>query len=1070
MRNCLNYVLALALSSILSGIGGGEFCVAYGHSSTALQTVCKGKVTDVTNQPIIGVSVIIKGTKKGVITDFNGEFSLSGLKEGDVLEFSCIGYESSEVVFKGDNSILNVTLKEDSKLLDEVVVVGYGVQKKVNVTGAVATIDTKVLEARPVQNISQALQGQIPGLNFAVNNLGGALGNKLNFNIRGEGTIGAGSSGSPLVLIDGIEGDLSLVNINDVENISILKDASSSSIYGARAAFGVILVTTKNGKSGKARVNYDGNIRWASATNLPVYANSLDFANYFNAAKINNGQGPLFNDEAIQNIKDFMAGKFTDPSTPEYYGMKLKPDGWSGPYTLAFANTDWFDVFYAKNVPSYENNVSISGGGDKLTYHVSANLLNQRGLLKLGKDTYDRLGINARFQLKLTDWASLNYTAKWSREKYSRPSHIEDQNGVFFHNITRRWVTNPVHINNGHYLQWMEIYELLDGGINNNLNNTIVNQAKLILTPLKGLQVAIDGSLRQRYKYREVNILPYFEYKWDGTPVLGKGASRGPDFTGRVKRSMSQDNYYAFNAVADYTASLANHNFKATLGMNTELFEQKSLLGSAQNLITSSVPEISTAQDDFKSSNGKNELAIAGFFGRLNYDYKGRYLLEGNIRYDGSSRFLGNKRWGLFKSMSLGWNIAKEEFFDFSSYYINTFKIRASYGELGNNTTDSWYPFFQTMEVGKQDSSWLIDGNKKNTSKVPGLVNNNLTWETVSSWNLGLDYGFFNDRLTGSFEVYNRYTYNMVGPAPTLPGILGTAPSMINNVDLKSFGWEMEIQWRDNIADFNYGIRATLSDSRRMILRYPNETKALNKYRPGEILGEIWGYETVGIASSLDEMNKHLEKNKPDFGDRWSAGDVMYKDLTNDGHVNSGANTLDDHGDLKIIGNSTPRYAFGINIDASWKGFDFSMFLQGIGKRDWLFGEGDPYFWGAIGDQWQSAAFVEHMDYWTPQNTNAYYPRPIFGSGAKNQKPQTRYLQDASYMRIKNIQFGYTLPQKYTGIVGISKARVYISADNLYTFTKMRKMFDPEALGGQWGSGRLYPLQRTISIGANINF
>ena len=392
---------------------------------------------------------------------------------------------------------------------------------------------------------------------------------------------------------------------------------------------------------------------------------------------------------------------------------------------------------------------------------------------------------------------------------------------------------------------------------------------------------------------------------------------------------------------------------------------------------------------------------------------------------------------------------------------------------MGNNNTDNWYPFFQTLSTGSQNSAWVINGQQMNTASLPGIVSDVLTWETIESWDIGLDFGLFSNRLTGSIEYYNRYTYDMVGPAPTLPAVLGTNAPRVNNADMKSYGWELDISWRDHIKDFNYGIRFNLSDNQDKILTYPNESGNLGTYRSGMMLNEIWGYTTVGIAQTQEQMDQHIANARPNFGTSWGAGDIMYADLNGDGEVTNGSNTIYDHGDLTIIGNSTPRYNFGLTLDGEWNGIDFSIFMQGVMKRDYWADQ--AYFWGAYGDEWQSTCFVEHLDYWSEDNPDAYYPRPIMsldGTVAqKNHQRQTRYLQSAAYMRLKNVQVGYSFPQKWVNKAGIESLRVYVSADNLATFTSLSKIFDPEALiSVNGGTGKTYPLQRTLSIGVNLNF
>lgn len=1023
---------------------------------------CYGVVKDTEGEVIIGASVAVKGTTTGTITDLNGAFSLNGVRKGDVLVISFVGYKTQE--FAWDGKELNIELQSDTQNLDEVVVVGYGTQKKVNVTGAVSTIDSKLIAARPVRNVAQALQGQIPGLQLSVGNGGGALNSELNVSIRGGGTIGAGSNGSPLILIDGIEGNMNSVNPNDIANISVLKDAASASIYGARAAFGVILITTKNGNSGKTRVSYSGNLRFSTAIQVPHMANSWEFANYYNAAAINGGGSPIFDETALSNIQKYMNGEFTDPSTTEYYGTVVNPDNNKFKnYAGSFANTDWFAEFYRKNAPSHEHNVNISGGNDKITYMLSGSFFDQQGLIRHGSDNFKRYTLNGKISAQLTSWAKMNFTTKWTREAFKRPTYLT---GLFFHNIARRWPTCFVKDPYGNYAADMEIIQLREGGEQSEQKDLYTNQLQFVFEPIKDWHITVEGSMRQTQKKTQWAILPIYGHYADNTPYLLSWNGGAAGYSEAHNTRYGED-YYSTNIYTDYAKHLKGHFFKVMLGFNAELYKDDSLTGFGTNLITPSVPELNAAQENHKAYNEKKDYAIAGFFGRLNYNYQEKYLFEANLRYDGSSRFLGDKRWGLFPSFSAGWNIAREDFFRPLNGVIGTFKFRGSWGQLGNNNTKSYYPFYQAMPTGVKNSGWLIDGEKQNTAGLPGIVSNLLTWETVESWDLGFDWGMFDNRLTGSFSYYNRLTKNMVADSPNLPGVLGATPPKLNNADLKSYGWELEIAWRDQIKDFHYGVRLTLDDNQEKITRYYNPTGSLSTYYNGRMIGEIWGYTTVGIAQSQEQMDEHLKTHKPNWGSGWRAGDIMFADINGDGIINEGSNTLENHGDLKIIGNDKPRYKFGLTLDGEWKGIDFSVFLQGVLKRDyWL---GGPYFWGASGGQWQSTAFKEHLDYWTPENPGAYYPRPDFSSG-KNQKKQTGYLQNAAYLRIKNAQIGYTLPQAWTRKAGMEMVRVYVSGDNLLTFSNIISIFDPETLGGDWGEGKLYPLQRTISVGLNVNF
>ena len=500
------------------------------------------------------------------------------------------------------------------------------------------------------------------------------------------------------------------------------------------------------------------------------------------------------------------------------------------------------------------------------------------------------------------------------------------------------------------------------------------------------------------------------------------------------------------------------------------------LSASQADLVTPLVPTLNNATNKVVGRGFSNtHWSTMGMFGRINYAYDSRYLAEFSIRRDGSSRFIGDKTWGTFPSIALGWNIANEQFFKPLNKTVNTLKLRLTYGSLGNTNTDQLYPWFLRQPISSNSSAWIINGERVNTSSVPGLVSPFLTWERVQSWNIGLDFGLFNNKLQGTFDYFVRTTKDMVGPAPVKPSILGATQPKENNSDMRSNGWDLEVRWRDRVGQVNYGIKLVLSDDYQTITNFYNPNRLLSQWCAGKRMGDIYGYKVEGIAQTDQQMNEWLANNKPSWGSNWAAGDVMYKDLDGDKKVNSGKSTYDDMGDLTKIGNSLPRYRFGITLDANWKGFDFLIFMQGVGKRD--FWDASPYSVGANTGLWQSAAFKDHLDYWRPAtdtnfgpNPNAFYPRPLFGAGSKNFQTSDRYLQNAAYMRIKNIQIGYTLPAAIASKIGASRVRFYFSAENLATFTKMNKIFDPEATGGDWGPGKIYPLQRTVSFGLNLNF
>lgn len=1070
LRLVLKFVFSFLLIGIcVSGVYANSNYTENNEIITQDINKISGVVLDSQGNPVIGASVMVEGTMVGASTNVKGEFSLNAAPDA-VLEVSFLGYEEQKVSV-GSRTNITITLREASEMMEEVVVVGYGTQKKVHVTGAVSMVDSKVFESRPVQNATQALQGQIPGLSMNIGNSGGQLDSELNISIRGTGTIDGTSSSAPLVLIDGVEGNLNAINPQDIESVSVLKDAASSAIYGARAAFGVILVTTKSGRAGRTNVNYSGNVRFSDPLQVPKMMDSYMFAQYFNEAAANDGQSPIFTAEMLQRIKDYQDGKIDytttlDPNDNKWYR-----------YDKSNANTNWFKEFYKSWVASHEHSLSVSGGNEKVTYFVSGNFMDQNGLIRFGDDKFNRYSLNGKMSFYITDWLKLNYNNKWIREDYDRPTYLD---GLFYHNIARRWPTIPVYDPNGYFIEGNEVEQLANGGKRKRRKDYIYQSLQLVFEPIKDWKIYAEGNYNTMDDNTHESILPVYGYDGDGNRyAFSWSDGRKPGFSNVTERNFKEDRM-TVNLYSDYFKQYASgHYFKVMGGFNAELLKNRYIRGSKDELISQDVPWFDAATENAVVGGGKNQWATAGFFARVNYNYKERYMFEANVRRDGASRFVGSKQWGTFPSFSAGWNIAREDFFENARQYVNLLKLRGSWGQLGNMRAageGNWYPFYQSMTT-SNTGAWMIDGKQSNIASVPGLISRELTWEKVQSWDIGIDFGMFNNRLTGTFGYFQRKTKDMVGPAPELSSLLGTAVPRVNNSNMESKGFELELSWRDRVGEFSYGARVTLADAKQKILKYPNEAYSLSSPYKGQRYNEIWGYKTIGIAKTQAEMDAHLAKvDQSVLGSNWGAGDIMYADLDNDGKITTGKGTLDDPGDRVVIGNSTPRYEYGITLDAAWKGIDFRVFFQGVGKRDyWL---GDHYFWGAHGGMWASAGFRNHWDFFRPEghelgaNVNGYYPRPYHdnNNGNKNKQVQSRYLQDASYFRMKNIQIGYTLPRHICEKIGMQSIRVYVSGDNLWTRSDISGVFDPELLGGSWGQGKIYPLTKVISVGININF
>ncbi len=1049
---------------VLSAPGNTD---APGHSMQPFSV--SGKVTDSSGNPLPGVTVVIKGSSKGVITDIAGNYSIVNVPENAILVFSFIGMKSQEIATEGRSRII-VQMEEELVGIEEVVAVGFGVQKKVNLTGSVAVVNSEELASRPVSRVTEALQGLVPGLNVAVTKQGGQLDAARNIDIRGSGTIGTGSKAAPLILIDGMEGDINALNPQDIESISVLKDAAASSIYGSRAPFGVILITTQKGKTGKAVINYNNSFRFDSPIGLPEMADSYSWALYFNDAQ---PTGSMFSDEKLQQIKDYRDGKSTKYMFPNPQG---KWEVWDDLALLPTANTDWLKEHYKHGAFSQEHSISMNEGNEKIQYYASANFLDRNGLLKHADDNLERYSVTGRINARISEQVSFGYSTRFIREDYSAPSYLAASGGLFYHNIARYWPIVPVVDPNGFYTEDSKIYQLKNGGQKKYQKDWLYQQASLVVEPVKGWKIIGELNYRIESNHTHEDYLTTYAYKVDKTPYVTD------NWTSSVYEYNYKKNFFNPNIYTEYAKEIGEgHNLKVMAGFQSELMKTRDVGVTGQNLITPGLPVLELTTGTVKiNDGGYEEWATVGFFGRVNYDYKGRYLAEINMRYDGTSRFLSDNRWSVFPSFSAGWNIAREKFFEPYADKITTLKIRGSWGELGNQNTENLYPFYQVMELTQNKGNWLLAGKKPNTANMPALVSALLTWEKIRSWNIGLDLGMFSNRLSASLDYFERSTLDMVGPAPELPATLGATVPKVNNADMVSRGFELAFNWKDKIGELNYRAAFLLADDRQKITRYPNDSREIYDkwgnamWYKGKYIGDIWGYTTIGIAKTKEEMDAHLAKaDQSQLGSNWNAGDIMYADSDDDKKISKGLGTVDKPGDLKVIGNDNPRFKFGLNLDAAYKGFDVKLFFQGVAKRDfWASG---PMFWGADGGKWQSVGYKEHMDYFRNDpdhplglNLDSYYPAPNWDS-SKNRKVQTRYLQNAAYLRLKNLQIGYTIPKNITQKFSVSHMRVFASFENLFTITSLSDQFDPETIqGGDWGNGKTYPISKTTSFGVSV--
>ena len=700
--------------------------------------------------------------------------------------------------------------------------------------------------------------------------------------------------------------------------------------------------------------------------------------------------------------------------------------------------------------------------------------------MELTYDKYKRYNLTTKINAKLSEWASLSYSGRWGRYDVDEPSWLTKAFNFNLDQGRRAWPTWPLYDPNG-YMYQLGRYDfpvgMKYGGRSKEQQDWIYQQFKLTLEPIEGWKIFGELNYNVTDAFDNWNQLVLYNHDVNGNPVVSVPTSR-------VEEDAARSNFLNPNIYTEYFKAFNDHELKVMLGFQSELSKSRRTAIRRDGIIVPELPVLNaTSGTDINGkpitpfiAGSNDQWATVGFFGRVNYDYKGRYLVEANLRYDGTSRFRADQRWNLFPSVSLGWNVARESFWADLDKSVNTLKIRGSYGILGNQNTTNLYPTYVTMPVGIGNGSWLLGGARPNTASIPGLISSVLTWEKVKAYNIGADLGFFEDRLTTTFDYFVRFTNNMVGPAPELPVALGRPVPITNNTDLKTYGFEFDLAWQDRLKnDLGYNIHLLLFDSQTEILKYSNPTGNLNSFRQGQMMGEIWGFTTIGIAKTQEEMDEHLASlpngGQTPVGSNWQAGDIMYKDLNGDGKIDLGARTENNLGDLTIIGNSTPRYSFGLDFGADWKGFDFRAFFQGVIKKEFF--QNSNYFWGIRGSMWSSTGFVEHADYFRndPEhplglNMDPYYPRPIFDVN-KNQEFQTRYIQNGAYVRLKNLQIGYTIPQRITNKVRAKNFRIYVSGENIWTRTKLTKIFDPETIDGGSG-GNVYPLSKVYSFGVMI--
>ena len=1042
-----------------------------------------GKVLNAAKQPMGKVAILEKNTSNGTSTAEDGTFTLQVANDQATLLVSYVGYKLQEVKLKGTADI-TINLVEEAKELNDVVVVGYGTQKKANLTGAVDQISSEVLENRSLTNLTQGLQGVLPNLNIKL--LDGKPNQSPRFNIRGATSIGQG--GSALVLIDGIEGDPSMINPNDVESVSILKDAASASIYGARAAFGVVLITTKTPTKGKTSISFTSNYSIKSPTNVPSFANdAFTFAKLFAESSIAwDGSFP----QAVNKTLKFSQAYLTEverrskiPGLPE-----VEIDPVTGEYVY-YASTDWYGQLYKPSTISNEHNLTISGAGEKTTFLITGRYFGQNGLYRYNSDDYSILNFRAKGSVQVYPWLKFDNNTDFSNSKYHNPLNVGEGGGIY-RNIADEGHPLAPMFNPDGTLTASSAYSVGDfwyGKSGFDFEKSVFRNKTGFVAQFFRNTFRIKGDFtfqnsNNNEKRKQVPV-PY-------SSKPGVIAYLGTT-TNDIREIRQETKYMAVNLFTEFEKTFnQTHYFKFLLGYNYEKSTNNNLLAQRNGLIYENATDINLALgQSILTSGGYEQWAILGGFSRLNYSFKDKYLFEVNGRYDGSSKFPDNQRYTFFPSVSAGWRISKEGFWKVSPSFISDLKIRASYGSLGNGNIGS-YVYQEQFNISQ--SGRILNGVRPQLTSNPNVLPNGLTWETSTTANLGIDITMASSRLRFTGDIYTRKTTNMFTVGVTLPAVFGAPSPRGNYADLETKGWEMSLSWKDNFTlgnkPFTYDIRFTLADNSAVITKYNNPEKRLSDYYVGMKVGEIWGYTTEGFFTSTDDILKHANQKlflSTSSGQTFP-GDIKLLDKNGDGIVNPGKSTADDPGDRSIIGNSAARYLYGINLGAEWKDFFFSAFFQGVGQQEWFPSSEAGVFWGQYNRPYNKIPTWQLDNHWTVDNPNAYMPRYVSRlanrPGGILREAQSKYIQNVAYLRLKNIQIGYNLPTKWATKIRATNARVYCSAENIWTWSPLYKLtrdIDVESIGpsdqlfspgGNAGDGYNYPMMKSVTFGLSITF
>lgn len=1005
------------------------FCMLLISTFVFAQQEITGKVMDEQNEPLIGVSVAVKGTKLGTITAMDGSFRLSHTETNPTLVISYVGYHTKEIEVKNQKNIY-VTLEVDTKLLDEIIVVGYSTQKKVNLTGSVQNVDSKDLIKRNASNTSSALQGLVPGMSV-VQGSGKPGADAASIKIRGTGSMN--SSTSPLVIIDGVEGDMNYLDMNSIESISVLKDAASASIYGSRASNGVILITTKRGKDEKLKVSYSGYAGFNKPTNIPKPVNALEYMKAINHASANAKGNVIFQPELIEEYETLGADNFN-----RY-------------------DTDWRKEIIDDYALTHNNSVSISGASKAIRYFANAGYYYQDG--NVANDDFNRATLRVNTDFTLTKWMEGGLDINIRKSKSKQPSIAGPETLI---NKATTFVPTFSGINNDGTWGYGQngdnpIAIAEEGGVSRSVTPELGIKGSLRITPVQGWEISTNYYTNRRETQTSTFIRPYDTYE------TGEYKMTYPTDGAKRSEGWSKVQYHQYNLQTSYERDIYDHYFKVLGGIQAEERIIKSFNTSRKGFDFPGYEELNHGDPNQTDNSGnRNEWAMFSYYTRLNYNFKERYLVELNGRWDGVSRFAKGNRWGFFPSVSAGWRISEEDFFQDIKGTVDQLKIRTSYGTLGNQEISAggspYYPYAALVATG--GNYWFDKVLTGGVAQIE-VANRDISWEKSTQFNIGLDASFLNSRLNLSGDYFIRNIKDMLQRLP-IPMFVGLNAGWQNVGKMENRGWEFTASWQDKIQDFSYSITANLSDVKNKVTdlqgkEYINEGNG-SIIREGHPINSWYGYLSDGFFQSQEEIDQ-----SPVYGNRESItpGYIKYKDVSGpEGEPDKVVNSSD----RVIYGDPAPRYEYSLNFTGEWKGIDLSLFFQGVGKKDIFY-----YGYGARPFLVGRSIFEHQLDTWTEENRNAKYP--ILLIDGSNNNPNNIHsdfwMKKGSFLRLKNIVLGYTLPKEFTKKAGLERARVYVSGQNLFTLTNAYKGFDPEV---SVSGGSFYPLMKLFTVGVNIDF